>query len=152
MANPHSQNDDALPTKVDELICFALYSANNAMNRTYQPLLAPLGLTYPQYITLTALWEKDAITVGQLCKKLMTETSTLTPVLKRLESQGYLERRRGTEDERQVFLFLTKNGRELQLKAPEITRCVIKNTNVSPELLDILNLQLQDLRNNLREV
>ena len=80
--------DLELPKRAEDLICFALYSANQAMNRSYQPHLSALGLTYPQYIALVGLWEGDGITVGQLCERLFTETSTLTPVLKRLEKRG----------------------------------------------------------------
>ena len=141
MSNMQSMSDNDRPTRIDELICFALYSAGNAMNRTYRPLLSALGLTYPQYITLTALWEKDQVTVGLLCDRLMAETSTLTPLLKRLEQQGYIERVRGIEDERRVFVRLTKQGRALQDAAPEITRCVIDSTGIAQDkLVDLVRV------------
>ena len=101
MSNLDDLDEPVLPKRAEELICFALYSASHAMNRSYQPHLSALALTYPQYIALVGLWEGDGITVGQLCERLFTETSTLTPVLKRLEKQGHIERRRGKHDERQ---------------------------------------------------
>ncbi len=139
---------DELPTRIEELICFALYSASNAMNRTYRPHLSPLGLTYPQYIALTVLWEKDGVTVGALCDRMMTETSTLTPLLKRLEKRGYLERKRSSEDERQVLVHLTHAGRQLQSEAPEITRCVIDSTKIPPAKLAELVQTISRMRDN----
>ncbi len=149
MSKSYNPAADDLPTRIDELICFALYSASNAMNRTYRPLLSPLGLTYPQYITLTALWEKDGVTVGTLCDRLMTETSTLTPLLKRLEQSGYIERHRSSADERQVFVHLTDAGRKLRKEAPEITRCVVDSTGIAPADLAELVRTIGRLRGNL---
>ena len=134
---------------VDQLICFALYSASHAMNRAYKSHLAPLGLTYPQYITLTALWEADGVTIGTLCTRLMTETSTMAPIVKRLEQLGHLTRKRGTEDERQVFVHLTKSGRKLQDEADTITRCIIADTNVAHAKLDKLVSEISAMRDSL---
>ena len=94
--------------KLDNFICFALYTANHAMNRVYKPLLDALGLTYPQYLVMVSLWEEDGQTVGGLGDKLFLESSTLTPLLKRLEAAGYIRRERSREDERVVY-GLTKN-------------------------------------------
>ncbi|MCP5084280.1 MAG: MarR family transcriptional regulator [Alphaproteobacteria bacterium] len=148
-----SSSDDAsdleLPSRAEVLICFALYSANHAMNRSYQPHLSVLGLTYPQYIALVGLWEGDGITVGQLCKRLFAETSTLTPVLKRLEKLGHVERRRGRQDERQVFLYLTPSGRALEKEAPNITDCIIADTGVQLDKLSDLVVAIGAMRDSL---
>ena len=112
--------------KIDDLLCFSLYSANHALTRLYRPLLAPLGLTYPQYLVLVALWERDDQKVSDLGKRLDLETNTLTPLLKRMESAGYLSRRRNPEDERSLIVSLTDKGQALQAKAQEISTCVIE--------------------------
>lgn len=149
MSNTEDLIAPNLPNRADELICFALYSANHAMNRSYQPHLRSLGLTYPQYIALVGLWEGDGITVGRLCERLLTETSTLTPVLKRLEKQGLIERRRGERDERQVFLHLTESGKALEAKAPGITHCIVNDTGVPLERLSELVAILSEMRDTL---
>lgn len=99
--------------KLSNFLCFAVYSANLAFGRAYKPLLDKLGLTYTQYVTLVALSEEDEQTVGMLGEKLFLESNTLTPLLKKLEADGYLKRRRDPADERQVRLTLTPAGREL---------------------------------------
>ncbi len=136
---------------LQDLICFALHSANHAMNRAYQPHLSALGLTYPQYITLTALWDEDGISVGALCEQLMTETNTLTPILKRLEKQGHVERRRSERDERKVLVHLTRSGRALQSEAPRITACIIDETGLPQDQLDTLIDTIAKLRDNLKK-
>ena len=148
MAKPAvAERDEGLT--VEELICFALYSANHAMNKAYKPHLTALGLTYPQYIVLTALWDRDGITVGALCDRLLMETSTITPVLKRLEVQGHVTRRRGMEDERQVFVHLTQSGRALQAMAPKITACIIDDTGVPRAKLERLVRDISRMRDHL---
>ncbi|HEV7309610.1 MarR family transcriptional regulator [Ensifer sp.] len=99
--------------KLSNFLCFAIYSANLAFGRAYKPLLDKLGLTYTQYVTLVALSEEDGQTVGMLGEKLFLESNTLTPILKKLEADGYLKRRRDPADERQVRLTLTPAGRSL---------------------------------------
>ncbi len=101
------------PTRLDDFLCFAVYSANLAFGRVYRPILEPLGLTYTQYIALVALWAEDGQTVGALGEKLFLESNTLTPILKKLEAIGYVERRRDPADERQVRISLTEAGRKL---------------------------------------
>jgi len=147
MAEPASS--DPLPTHPDQMICFAIYAASHAINRTYAPLLKPLGLTYPQYITLSFLWNRDGMSVGDLSKCLQMETSTLTPLLKRLEKLGHVERRRGVEDERKVFVHLTKSGQDLQQHAPEITACVIGATGMDLGTLDQVVASLTQLNRQL---
>ncbi|WP_442113705.1 MarR family winged helix-turn-helix transcriptional regulator [Pseudomonas sp. NUPR-001] len=107
--------DPARPAelKLSEFLCFAVYSTNLAFGKAYKPKLERLGLTYTQYITLVALWEQDDQTVGSLGEKLFLESNTLTPILKKLEGMGYVQRQRDPEDERQVRIRLTAGGRQL---------------------------------------
>ena len=128
-----------LPETADEMFCFATYQAAHVINRAYLPLLRPLGLTYPQYIALTLLWEEDGQSVGGLSRRLRMDSNTLTPLLKRMEKAGHVTRQRGTRDERQVFVHLTEQGRALRRHAPEITSCMVQATglNVS-ELQDLI--------------
>ena len=95
---------------LDHQLCFALYAASLAMTKAYKPLLAPLGITYPQYLVLLVLWEGDGITVSQLGDRLTLDSGTLTPLLKRLDAQGLLQRQRDAADERRVLLHLTPAG------------------------------------------
>ncbi|HEY0192136.1 MAG TPA: MarR family transcriptional regulator [Kofleriaceae bacterium] len=108
------------PLLLDEQLCFALYSASRALTRAYAPLLEPLGLTYPQYLALLVLWEGDALAVKDLGERLALDSGTLTPLLKRLEHQGLVERRRSEDDERVVRIHLTAAGRALRGKARKI--------------------------------
>jgi DNA-binding MarR family transcriptional regulator len=108
------------PLLLDEQLCFALYSASRAMTRTYAPLLEPLGLTYPQYVVLLVLWERDGVPVHEIGARLALDSGTLTPLLKRLERQGLVERRRGSDDERVVRIHLTAAGRALRARARKI--------------------------------
>ena len=109
-------------------LCFALDSANNAMGRLYRPMLNELGLTYPQYLVLLALWEQDHQTVSMLGKALYLESNTLTPLLKRMEGSDLVRRVRSLEDERSVSVSLTETGKSLEEKAHDIGICV---TNVA---------------------
>jgi DNA-binding MarR family transcriptional regulator len=106
--------------KLADFLCFAIYSANLAFGKAYRPILDELGLTYTQYVTIVALWEEDGLTVSGLGEKLFLESNTLTPILKKLEAMGYVERVRETEDERVVRVHLTKSGRRLREKALSI--------------------------------
>lgn len=139
---------DGLPG-LDEFICFAIYSANHAMNRVYKPLLDELGLTYPQYIALATLWEQDGLTVGEICDRLFLESSTVTPLLKRLEKMELLQRRRDPDDERQVRISLTRKGRALRLKARKIPGCILAASGLKEKALLNLQSQIAGLRENL---
>ena len=110
--------DDAL--LLDNQLCFALYAASRALTRAYAPLLEPLGITYPQYIVFLSLWERDGRPVNELGTCLALDSGTLTPLLKRLEQRGLVERRRDHEDERVVKIFLTAEGKALRTKAKRI--------------------------------
>ncbi|MFC3533750.1 MarR family winged helix-turn-helix transcriptional regulator [Vogesella facilis] len=106
--------------QLDKQLCFALYAASRAMTQAYQPLLAPLGLTYPQYLAMLVLWENDDISMKQLGERLQLDSGTLTPLLKRLESAGLLQRRRSSSDERSVVIRLTAAGKQLEEQAATI--------------------------------
>ncbi|MCY4744371.1 MarR family transcriptional regulator [Pelomonas sp. UHG3] len=106
--------------QLDRQLCFALYSSSLAMTKLYKPLLAPLGLTYPQYLVMLVLWETDGLAVGQLGQRLSLDSGTLTPLLKRLELLGHIERRRAQDDERRVDILLTPAGRKLRKQALDI--------------------------------
>ena len=110
--------DDLL--HLDAQLCFALYSASLALTKRYKPLLAPLGLTYPQYLAMLVLWQGDGITVSQLGERLDLDSGTLTPLLKRLEAAGLVQRLRDTADERRVLLRLSPAGRALRKRAAGI--------------------------------
>jgi DNA-binding MarR family transcriptional regulator len=137
-----------VPT-LDDFLCFAVYSANLAFNRVYKPLLDELGLTYPQYLVLVALYEEDGQTVGGLGEKLFLDSSTLTPLLKRMEGVGYLTRQRDPQDERQVRLRLTPRGRGVREKGIGFRGGMLKATGLSPAGLRQLREQMVALRENL---
>lgn len=133
-----------------DMICFALYSATHAMQHVYKPLLDDLGLTYPQYLVLTALWTGQAQTVGSLGRQVQLESNTLTPLLKRLEDRGLITRSRSTADERQVNITLTDTGRALQTRAAHIPAAVLEKSGLSLDDLTRLRDQITTLRDQLR--
>lgn len=134
------------PPKLDDFLCFAIYSTNLAVNRVYKPLLDQLGLTYPQYIVLIALYDEDDQTVGGLGDKLFLDSSTLTPLLKRMESMGHLTRQRDPQDERQVRVRLTPQGRSLREKGIMSRSELLNSTNFSPTEYAQLREQMVKLR------
>jgi DNA-binding MarR family transcriptional regulator len=139
--------DDLL--KVDNFICFALYSAEHAFTRLYKPLLDPLGLTYPQYLVMAVLWEKDDRPVGEIGEKLLLESSTLTPLLKRLEAAGMVRRTRDRDDERVVRIQLTPEGAALKQKALGIPAAIGCSTSLSiPEVVKLTG-EIKALRKKL---
>ena len=134
-----------------DMICFALYSATHAMQHVYKPLLDDLGLTYPQYLVLTALWHSDGQTVGALGRQVQLESNTLTPLLKRLEDRGLVTRTRNADDERQVTIRLTEGGMALKARAAHIPACVLEKTALSVDDLTRLRDQITALRDQLRD-
>lgn len=110
--------------KLDKQVCFRLYTASRLITQAYRPLLDPLGLTYPQYLVLLVLWEHDNLTVNEIGKRLLLDSNTLTPLLKRMEQDGLLVRTRGIVDARQTLVSLTKKGRHLETQAQEIPACL----------------------------
>lgn len=132
---------------LSDFLCFAVYSANLAFGKAYKPHLEALGLTYTQYITIVALWEHDNQTVSGLGEKLFLESNTLTPILKKLEAEGYLRRQRSTTDERQVVVSLTDEGRALRERAFNIS---LKDAvGLTEEEFALLREMTVKLRNNL---
>nr|WP_306143919.1 MarR family transcriptional regulator [Roseibium sp. MMSF_3412] len=149
-AHFETRADTSTPLPLDRFICFALYSANHAMHSVYKDLLKDVGLTYPQFLAMTVLWEKNNVPVGAITSKLQLDTNTLTPLLKRLETMGLITRTRNSKDERQVILKLTRKGRALQKKTEDFSTCILSSTGISME--DVMDLQsrIMKLRDNLR--
>lgn len=147
MNTPRLSTDQAL--QLDHQLCFALYSASLAMTKLYKPLLDELGLTYPQYLALLALWERDGLTVSELGQRLFLDSGTLTPLLKRLEAAGLVSRLRDTADERRVLVRLTAQGRQLKTRALRIPACVLQATGCEPAEVQALTRQIQALRARL---
>jgi len=145
-----SAKTDAL-LRLDSQLCFALYSANLAMNKVYRRLLADLGLTYPQYLVMLVLWESEGITVSQLGERLFLDSATLTPLLKRLQTAGLVLRERGLEDERQVLVSLTEEGRALRSKARAVPEGAFCASGCKPEELQAIRRDLEQLRASLAQ-
>ena len=114
-------------------LCFPLYAAARNVTGLYTPFLKPLGLTYTQYIVFLVLWEGDGISVGEICDKLMLDNGTLSPLLKKLQQAGYVEKSRSDEDDRIVIVTLTEEGRELQEKAKDVPSSVAGCIDIAPE-------------------
>ena len=140
--------DQAL--RLDNQVCFALYSASHAMSKAYKPHLDALGLTYPQYVAMLVLWEQDGLTVSEIGERLYLDSGTLTPLLKRLEGAGYISRLRDTADERRVLIQLTATGRKLKSKAVDIPSCMFETMQCSINELSALTRQVQELRDRLQ--
>jgi DNA-binding MarR family transcriptional regulator len=134
---------------LDNQLCFALYSTSLAMTKLYKPLLDELGLTYPHYLVMLVLWERDGLMVSELGERLFLDSGTLTPLLKRLESAGLIARIRAVEDERRVHITLTAAGRKLKAKAQKVPGCILSASQCSiPELVH-LTTQIRNLRERL---
>lgn len=136
--------------RLDDQLCFALYNASRAMISAYAPLLAELELTYPQYLVLMVLWETDGARVSAIGDRLALDSATLTPLLKRLEARGVIERRRSSEDERVVEVFLTTEGKRLRAKGKTIQSCIFECSGLSLRDLVDLRTQLVELTAHLR--
>lgn len=136
-------NDCFDPLKLENQICFPLYVAAKEVVKRYRPLLDPLGLTYTQYIAMMVMWEHKSVTVGKLCELLCLDTGTLTPMLKKMEAAGLVERRRSKDDERSVIVTITETGEALRAKASEIparmAQCVSLSAEDAVKLLELLN-------------
>ena len=131
--------------KLQNQLCFPLYAAARSVVSLYTPYLKPLGLTYTQYIVFLVLWEKDGLTVGELCERLMLDNGTLSPLLKKIQQAGFIERRRSEEDDRVVVITLTKAGRALQEKAKDVPAKVGGCIELSPEKGQTLYALLYEL-------
>ncbi len=138
-----------MPLPLDNQICFTLYATSMAINRTYKPMLDEMGITYPQYLVLNALGEADGMSVGTIARRLALESSTVTPLVKRLEQAGLATRQRSQTDERQVQVDLTAAGRKLLVQCNCLNETLIERSGMTLAQLDALNRQVQALRDAL---
>jgi DNA-binding MarR family transcriptional regulator len=139
-----STSSDTL--SLNDHLCFAMYSANIAINRLYLPMLDELGITYPQYLVLCALWELDGRSVGQIAERLSLESSTITPLVKRLEAAGFLKRQRNPDDERQVNVSLTEKGKSLRHKSKCLTDTLLDRSGLAIADMVRMNKEIGALR------
>jgi len=138
--------------RLDQQLCFALYTATNAVTRTYRPLLRSIGLTYPQYLLMMALWEHDHATPTELAARLDLPLHGISPIVGRLQQQGLLERHRDTTDRRTTRINLTQPGRTLESDAARVQREVVRRTQLTPAALDQIRTDLHDLAENLTSI
>jgi len=136
---------------LENQVCFALHSTSLLMTKVYKPLLQALNLTYPQYLAMLVLWEHDGLTVGEISQHLLTDPGSLTPLLKRLESEGLLKRTRSREDERVVLVQLTDKGRKLHKQAEEVPQLILKASGRTHEGLQKRQADLLELRESLQK-
>lgn len=134
------------PVPLEDQLCYSIYSASLAIQRVYKPLLDELGLTYPQYLVLNVLWRNDQQRVGVIADQLGLESSTLTPLLKRLEAAGLVHRARNPENERQVLVELTEKGSALRTKAGCLGEALLEASGETAERLAALNADVRRLR------
>lgn len=139
--------------KLDNQLCFRLYTASRLLSQAYHPLLSEHGLTYPQYLVLLVLWEKDGQPVNDIAKRLYLETNTVTPLLQRMEKSGILTRKKGEEDARQMIVSLTPEGKELENKLSEVPFTIGQSVlckSITPETVPGLFLMLDEMIDKLR--
>ena len=140
--------------KLENQLCFRLYTASRLLTQAYHPLLSEHGLTYPQYLVLLVLWDKDEQPVNDIAKRLLLETNTVTPLLKRMEAEDIVTRSKGKEDARQMIVKLTSKGRDLQKKltnVPETVGNAVICESVSPETVPNLFEMLDDIIKQLKQ-
>ena len=140
------------PLRLDNQICFAVYSTAHAFNRVYKPLLDKLGLTYPQYLVMLVLWERDDVAVKDIGERLFLDSGTLTPLLKRLEAAHLVRRTRSSEDERQVLIALTAQGHALKEKARSVPQSILVASDCSVPELVAMKDEIVALRDRLNAV
>lgn len=150
MTNKPETADAPLPD-VAEMLCFSIYSAGHAFTQLYRTLLDKLNLTYPQYLVMVTLWGRDGQTVKELGQTLFLDSSTLTPLLKRMEAAGFITRTRNPKDEREVLLHLTAEGRALQGEASEVMRCIGEAVKLDMETVNALRTSIDTLRENIQK-
>ena len=140
----------SVPFPLDDQLCFTLYATSMAVNRAYKPMLDALGITYPQYLVLHTLWETDGRTVGAIAERLALESSTVTPLVKRLEAAGFVARARNPNDERQVKVSLTQAGRDIQNQCGCLGEALLARSGMTLAGVAGLNVQIQTLRDALQ--
>jgi len=144
-------SEATVKTRLEQQVCFAIYSAMHAVNKAYMPLLEKIALTYPQYLAMLVLWESDDVTVKELGERLFLDSGTLTPLLKRLEGMGLVRRARDPRDERKVRLSLTDKGKELRRDALTIPGQIAAAMDRPADDLKAVRKELRRIRNSLRE-
>ncbi|BAE75322.1 Organic hydroperoxide resistance transcriptional regulator [Sodalis glossinidius str. 'morsitans'] len=132
-----------------EQLCYSIYSASLVIKRLYKPLLDEMGVTYPQYLVLNVLWEQDKQTIGHIGDTLSLEISTLTPLLKRLESEGFIRRERSPGDERKVFISLLEKGKALEAQSLCLSNTLLCSSGLALTTLQRLNQEIIALRTNI---
>ena len=137
--------------KLKNQLCFPLYAAARNVTNLYTPYLKPLGLTYTQYIAFLALWEKDGITVGELCETLMLDNGTISPLLKKMQQAGYIQRTRSERDDRVVVITLTEAGKALQDQAKDVPMKVASCLALPPDKAQMLYMLLYELLDNQKK-
>ena len=137
------------PVPLDSQLCFSIYGASIAINRAYKPMLDQLGITYPQFLVLSTLWEEDGRTVGAVAERLDLEPSTITPLVKRLEAAGFVTRQRNPDDERQVRVRLTDRGRAMREDTTCLTEELLRRSGLTVAQIQALNAQMQALRESV---
>lgn len=135
--------------KLDNALCFKIYSSARILNRLYQPILEKLNLTYPQYVVMMALWDENKISFKELRKTLMLETGTLTPIIKKLEVMNLLKRVKNTDDERNIFIELTTKGREMESESSKVAESILKKIGISKDKYNEFLDGTQELFNTL---
>jgi len=149
MTNDTAIKREGGASQLNDMLCFTVYSTAHAFNRVYKPLLDALELTYPQYLVMLGLWERDGVTVKQIGEQLHLDSGTLTPLLKRLEAAGLVRRARDAADERQVRISLTPKGTALHAKARTVGHGFVDACKQTRDELKTLNAQLVKLRDKL---
>ena len=134
---------------LDSQLCFSLYAASIAVNRTYKPILDRLGMTYPQYLVLSTLWEENGLPISSIADRLSLESSTITPLVKRLEAAGFATRLRNAKDERQVLVSLTDKGRKMESQTACLTQTLLERSGFSVDQIVKLNKQVRELKGAL---
>ena len=143
-----SNTDDVVP--LEQQLCFSVYSAAHAFTAAYKPLLEPFGLTYPQYLVLLALWQKDGVSVKEIGSRLHLDSGTLTPLLKRLQASGYVRRGRDPADERQLRVELTEEGQQLRWKVVEVRKSLVCSLGTTEAPIQALREQVDAMTQALR--
>lgn len=140
---------DRIPLTLDQQLCYALYGAGLAVGRVYKPMLDGLEITYPQYLVMSVLWERDDQSIGAIAEHLALDSSTITPLVKRMEAAGLLERARNPEDERQVRVRLTDKGRQMQARTGCLSQALLTSSGWPVERILALNEEIKTLRTAL---
>jgi MarR family transcriptional regulator, organic hydroperoxide resistance regulator len=137
------------PLALDNQLCYSLYATSLAITQVYKPLLQPLGLTFPQYLVMMILWQEDGVSLINVARKLGQQPGALTPVIKRMAEQGLLTRNRSTDDERQLEIHLTEEGRKVRDKALDVYACVVEKCGMTLEEIHRMKCELDQLRDRL---